>query len=148
MQVLPDFTCGRRTYWSQMVELVFAPANPVSFIARIGVSIVGMNFLTRHIGRVEHFDGVLNFNTSCDADSFVMSELICGSIMGEISTHRNLLASSAMILNLFSLVNCTSRSNKDGSTTSAISVRIFNAAMAWKSAACKGKKSEIRLVND
>jgi hypothetical protein len=127
-----------------MVELVFAPANLVSVIARIAVSIVGKNFLTRHIGRVKHFDGVLNFNTSCDTDSIVMSELICGSIIGGISTYRNLLASSAMILNLFNLVNCTSRSNKHGSTTSAISVRIFNAAMAWKSAACKGKKKKVK----
>jgi hypothetical protein len=51
-----------------------------------------------------------------------------------------------MILNLFKRVNCTSRSNKQGSTTRAISVRIFNAAIAWKSAAYAGQNSTLQLI--
>lgn len=67
-------------------------------------------------------------------------------IQRETSAYRNLLASSAMILNLFNRVNCTLRSNKHGSTTRAMSVMILNAAMDWKSAACEGKRSAVQHI--
>lgn len=55
------------TYWSQMVEFVFAPASSVSFIPVVRIRRVGQIFLTRNIRRVEHFHSVLDFNTRCNA---------------------------------------------------------------------------------